>query len=303
MTDETPPKKMQISIAYSPDTDDAFMVHALRQRHVDWEEFDFTFTVGDIQELNDAARQGVYDITAISVGAYPNLRDHYLLMPVGASIGDEFGPAIVTRPDSSQRLQDLAGRRIAIPGLNTSAHIAAQCLFGPFTPLPMYFMEIREAVISGRVDAGILIHELQLDPASEGLRKISDLGRLWHDRFRLPLPLGANAIRRSLPAPVIAALTKIYRKSIEVGLANRDSTIASAVHAAAARENLDTTKGDRYISMYVNHRSLEFQDDVLAGIRELFDQGSKLGLFTALDLSENLSTRELGGLHEHTSHC
>jgi 1,4-dihydroxy-6-naphthoate synthase len=281
--------KQPISIAYSPDTDDQFMVLALRERRIDWEDFDFSFTIGDIQELNEAATRGVYDITAISIGAYPGLRDRYLLMPVGASIGDEFGPAIVTKPDSNVSLQDLTGKRVAIPGLNTSAHIAAQSLFGPFIPVPMYFMDIKDAVLSGSVDAGILIHELQLDPASEGLRKITDLGRLWHDRFRLPLPLGANAIRRSLPADVIARLSSIYRRSVEAGLANRESTIASAVSSAAARDHLDVTKGDRYISMYVNHRSLEFQEDVLDGIRTLYHQGSQLGLFAPLDLGANLS--------------
>ncbi len=281
--------KRQISIAYSPDTDDAFMVLALREKRVDWEEFEFTFTVGDIQELNEAAQKGLYDITAISIGAYPGLRDQYLLMPVGASIGDEFGPAVVTKPGSEMTISDLAGKRVAVPGLNTSAHIAAQTLFGPFVPVPLYFMEIKEAVLSGAVDAGILIHELQLDPASEGLRKITDLGRLWHDRFNLPLPLGANAIRRALPEDVIARLSKIYRHSVEVGLANRESTIASAVSTAAARDTLDLSKGDRYISMYVNHRSLAFQDDVLAGIRTLYNHGSQLGLFAPLELNGNLS--------------
>lgn len=281
--------KKDISIAYSPDTDDAFMVLALREKRVPWEDFNFTFTVGDIQELNEAARQGQYDITAISVGAYPSLRDKYLMMPVGASIGDEFGPAIVTKPDSTTTVSDLAGKRIAVPGLNTSAHIAAQSLFGPFVAVPMYFMNIRDAVLNGDVDAGILIHELQLDPESAGLRKITDLGRLWYDRFQLPLPLGANAIRRDLDPDTITRLSRIYRRSVEVGLENRAETIASAVNLAAAKDALDEVKGDRYISMYVNERSLEFQSDVLAGIRTLYEQGAARGLFAPLDLSGNLS--------------
>jgi 1,4-dihydroxy-6-naphthoate synthase len=281
--------KKNISIAYSPDTDDAFMVLALREKRVDWEDFEFSFTVGDIQELNEAARNGVYDITAISVGAYPSLRERYLLMPVGASIGDEFGPAVVTKPNSSTTIDQLAGKRIAVPGLNTSAHIAAQALFGPFIAVPMYFMNIRDAVLNGDVDAGILIHELQLDPESEGLRKITDLGRLWFDRFQLPLPLGANAIRRDLSPEVISSLSRIYRRSVEVGLENRVATIASAVNSAAAKDSLDEVKGERYISMYVNHRSLEFQTDVLAGIRTMFEQGVDLGLFSPIHLNSHLS--------------
>ena len=281
--------KQKISIAYSPDTDDAFMVLALQEKRVDWEDFEFSFTVGDIQELNEAALHGRYDITAISVGAYPGLRDQYLMMPVGASVGDEFGPAIVTCPNSKLGLSDLKGKRIAVPGLNTSAHIAAQTLIGPFIPVPMYFMNIREAVLDGAVDAGILIHELQLNPESEGLRKINDLGRLWHDQFGLPLPLGANAIRKNLPPETIARLSKIYRSSVEEGLRNRDSTIRAAVRSAAAKDSLTDAQGDRYISMYVNHRSLEFQDDVLLGIQELYNNGSRLGLFRPFELIGHLS--------------
>jgi 1,4-dihydroxy-6-naphthoate synthase len=283
-------QKQKISIAYSPDTDDAFMVLALREKRVDWENFEFTFTVGDIQELNQAARDSVYDITAISVGAYPGIRDQYLMMPVGASIGDEFGPAVVTSPGSSLQIDDLRGKRVAVPGLNTSAHIAAQALFGPFTAVPMYFMTIRDAVMSGDVDAGILIHELQLNPESAGLRKITDLGRLWHDRFQLPLPLGANAIKRNLGSETIERLSRLYRRSVEVGLENRAETVARAVSLAAAKDSMDEVQGDRYISMYVNHRSLEFQSDVLSGIRTLFDQGAQKGLFEPIDLTGHLSS-------------
>ena len=279
----------KITIAYSPDTDDQFMMLALKERRVDWEDFDFHFVVGDIQELNEKARLGLYEITAISVGAYPGLREQYLLMPVGASIGDQFGPAVVVHPESSLSLDQLAGKRVAVPGLNTSAHIAAQALMGPFTPVPKYFMDIRDAVMNREVDAGILIHELQLNPETQGLKKLSDLGRLWYDRFQLPLPLGANAIRRDLGDDDIERLSRIYRKSIEVGLASRTETIASAVASAAAKETLDERLGDRYISMYVNQRSLEFQDDTIKGIKRLFDCGSEHGLFAPLHLEENIS--------------
>lgn len=280
---------MKITIAYSPDTDDQFMMLALKERRVDWQDFEFEFVVGDIQELNQKAREGIYEITAISVGAYPGLIDQYLLMPVGASIGDQFGPAIVVRPDSQLTLDELKGRRIAVPGLNTSAHIAAQALIGPFTPVPMYFMDIRDAVMSGEIDAGVLIHELQLNPESQGLKKLTDLGRLWYDRFQLPLPLGANAIRRDLGAKNIERLSRIYRESIEVGLASRNQTIASAVASAAAKATLDEKLGDQYISMYVNQRSLEFQPDTLAGIKQLFDLGAARGLFAPIRLDENIS--------------
>lgn len=265
------------------------MILALKEKRVDWQDFDFEFVVGDIQELNEKAKQGLYEITAISVGAYPGLRDQYLLMPVGASVGDQFGPAIVVHPSSTLTLDQLAGRRIGVPGLNTSAHISAQALIGPFIPVPMYFMDIRDAVMSGEIEAGILIHELQLNPESQGLKKLSDLGILWYDRFQLPLPLGANAIRRDLGAATIERLSSIYRQSIEVGLASRGKTIASAVASAAAKATLDVTLGDQYISMYVNQRSLAFQIDTLAGIRQLFDLGAERGLFAPIRLDENIS--------------
>jgi 1,4-dihydroxy-6-naphthoate synthase len=282
-------RKKNISIAYSPDTDDAFMIHALKERLVDWGDYEFSFTIGDIQELNDAAKNGLYDITAISVGAYPQLKEKYLLMPIGASVGDKFGPAVVTCPTAQFEFTDLSSRRIAVPGLTTTAHIAAQSLFGPFTPVPMHFMEIKNAVLSGAVDAGILIHELQMDPESEGLRKVGDLGTLWFNRHRLPLPLGANAIKRDLGDSTINGLSKIYKRSIEIGLENRVQTLNSAVQSAVARESLDLEKGDRYISMYVNENSLDFQENVLRGIDLIFKEGHAYGFFPATDVRSNLS--------------
>lgn len=289
MTRKQNNKKMKISIAYSPDTDDAFMIHALKEKMVDWGDYDLSFKVGDIQELNDAAISGQYDITAISVGAYPHLQDKYLLMPIGASVGDKFGPAIVVRPDSNITVSTLTNKRIAVPGLSTTAHIAAQVLFGPFTPVPMHFMRIRDAILSSDVDAGILIHELQMDPETEGLRKVGDLGSLWFNQYKLPLPLGANAIKRDLGAKVISDLSAIYRLSIETGLYSRKETLYAAVNSAIARESMNIDKGDRYISMYVNERSLAFEDDVLRGIELIFKSGFSLGFFPATCVRENLS--------------
>jgi 1,4-dihydroxy-6-naphthoate synthase len=281
--------KKRISVAYSPDTDDAFMVHALKEKIIDWGDYDFSFVIGDIQELNDAAKTGLYDITAISIGAYPQLQDQYLLMPVGASVGDKFGPAIVTGPKSRLEISDLKNRAVAVPGLTTTAHIAAQSVFGPFKPVPKHFMEIKDAVLSGEVEAGILIHELQLDPASEGLVKIGDLGELWYTKHTLPLPLGANAIKRDLGDENIKKLSEIYRRSIEKGLENRIETLNSAVNSAVARDFLDLKKGDRYISMYVNEDSLTFTKDVLRGIDLIFKEGFVQGRIPQVNLYENLS--------------
>jgi 1,4-dihydroxy-6-naphthoate synthase len=277
-----------ISIAYSPDTDDAFMVHALKERLVDWRGYSFTFTSADIQELNEAARRGVYDVTAISIAAYPSMADDYLLMTIGASIGDEFGPAVVVRPDAPfQTLADLAHRRIAIPGRNTSAFYAARGLIGAFDDVPLYFKDIAGAVKRGEVDAGILIHELQLDCESDGLRKVDDLGRAWHRSHALPLPLGANAIRRALGERVVREVGELLKASIEHGLAARDSTLRAALASSGA--HLDVALGDRYIDMYVNRRSLGFAPDVREAMRRLIGIGVEEGLCRPLTLDTCLA--------------
>jgi 1,4-dihydroxy-6-naphthoate synthase len=279
----TTPLATPISIAYSPDTDDAFMVHAMRQGRVDQRGYTFTYTAADIQVLNEAATRGVYDVTAISIAAYPSLADDYLLMPVGASIGDAFGPAIIVRADSPVRsVDDLAGKRIAVPGLQTSAFFAARGLIGAFDAQPMTFTDIGPAVARGDVDAGILIHELQIDCERHGFRRLGDLGSLWAQRFSLPLPLGGNAIRRSLGERAIADVTQIMRESIEVGLATRDETLRSAL--AASKADLDLALGDRYIDMYVNDRSLRFEADVREAMTRLFAIGAEAGLCKPCDV-------------------
>lgn len=278
----------KISIAYSPDTDDAFMVHALKEGLIDWRGYEFEFTSADIQELNELARQEVYDLTAISIAAYPRIADSYLLMTIGASVGDEFGPAVVVRPQSAfESLADLRLRRIAVPGRDTSAFYAARGLIGPFEEVPLYFKDIANAVARGDVDAGILIHELQLDCAKTGLRKLADLGRSWHDRYRMPLPLGANAIRRSLGGATTHEVSTILKESIEFGLASRATTLSAALSATGAP--IDLELGDRYIDMYVNNRSLGFASDVRLAMRTLIGIGVEQGLCRPLDLESCLA--------------
>lgn len=277
---------MHISLAYSPDTDDAFMVHALKNRLLSWGEYEFEFISKDIQELNVAAQEQRYDITAISIAAYPSMAYNYLLMPIGASIGDDFGPAIVVRQDSPVRhWSELKGQRIAVPGTLTSAFFAAKELLGSFTPVPMYFLDIAPAVRSGTVDGGILIHELQLICEQHGLTKVGDLGKIWHRKFKLPLPLGANAIRRSLGHPHIQRLTELYTASIKHGLNARTSTLEAVLPQAKA--TLELADGNRYIDMYVNRRSLRIDQDVRMAIDTLFAIGSKYDLCTPVTLTEH----------------
>lgn len=278
----------KITIAYSPDTDDAFMVQAMRSGRVDLMDLEFEYTSADIQVLNEKAQQGFYDVTAISVAAYPSIADEYLMMPVGASVGDDFGPALIVRSDSPIKvLKDLLGKKIAIPGRQTSAFFAASGLIGEpgaFESIAMPFYDIGKAVTSGAVDAGILIHELQIDCERYGFRKVADLGHLWYERYSLPLPLGANAIRRSLGEGKIAKITAIMRKSIEIGLATRQRTLSEALALSGA--DLSQNLGDRYISMYVNDRSLRMETDVRKAMEQLFAIGAEHGLCQVIDAAD-----------------
>lgn len=279
--------KQKITLAYSPDTDDAFMAYAMQNNLIDTSPYSFEYTSDDIQILNEAARNGVYDVTAISIAAYPSLQKDYLLMPIGASIGDRFGPALITAPHNGiYTPADLSGKRIAVPGLNTSAFFAARALIGDFEAVPVYFKNIEPMVMSGEVDAGILIHELQLDDLTTPFNRIGDLGSLWFTKFQLPLPLGANAIRRDLGTETINRVTAIMRDSIEYGLKNRAETLQAALTSTGAPVN--TTSGDRYISMYVNDHSLAHSDEVKAAIKIMFNAGAASGMCPPCNLEQSI---------------
>lgn len=272
-----------ITVAYSPDSDDAFMVYAWKNKLIDTFEFNSTFVSKDIQTLNEAAINGEYDVCAISVGVYPLISESYELMPVGASIGNGYGPKIVVSAKSSiESLEDLiawsvrnpsnqnATLEIVTPGQNTSAYLAAKRLLPEIKFRHALFHEIEGLITSGQAVAGILIHELQLNPESRGLRVLADLGELWHRKFRLPLPLGANAIKRNLGATDVSRITSIYRESILWALKNRSETILHA--SQQALEGLSDQKlADRYIEMYVNHQSLDFDEATTAGIKLLLN--------------------------------
>jgi 1,4-dihydroxy-6-naphthoate synthase len=203
-------------------------------------------------------------------------------MPIGASIGDQFGPALIVRQDSRlERPSDLAGKKVAVPGLQTSAYLAARQLIGDFTVVPMLFSDIGDAVMNRSVDAGILIHELQLNCEERGFKKLGDLGLLWDQKHHLPLPLGANAIKRSLGLDTILKVTALMRESIEVGLADRDATLKAAL--ALSKADLDESRGDRYIAMYVNRRSLALDPDVQHAIHVLLSGGHRAGLCPGFD--------------------
>lgn len=239
-----------IRVAHSPDSDDAFMYFGIACGAVRAEGIAFEQGLVDIESANQAARQGRYDVTAISAAAYPHLADRYLLLDSGASMGDGYGPVVVV-PEGSKlgSLAELSGRRVAVPGLRTSAYLALSLELPRFEAVPMDFKAVGDAARRGEVDAGLVIHEGQLTAAADGFRVLLDLGKSWKARTGLPLPLGLNAVRRDLPAPVRAAVARAWAESIAYGLSHREEALA---YALSFSRGLDRAQADRFVGMYVN---------------------------------------------------
>src|SRR5512142_2916406 len=219
-----------IRVAHSPDSDDAFMYFGIASGAIRAEGVAFEQGLLDIESANQAARQGQYHVTAISAAAYPYLADGYLLLDSGASMGDGYGPVVVV-PDGSpiRSLEALSGKRVAVPGLRTSAALALALELPRHIPVPMDFKAVGAAARRGEVDAALVIHEGQLTAEAEGLRVIADLGKRWKERTALPLPLGLNAIRRDLPEPVRASVARAWADSIAFGLDHRDEALTYAL--------------------------------------------------------------------------
>jgi 1,4-dihydroxy-6-naphthoate synthase len=264
----------EISIAHSPDSDDAFMFYGLATNKVRVPGFKFTHTLTDIETLNHRAiNEAFYDVTAISFHAYPYLQDNYTLMSCGGSVGEGYGPMVV----SSRKIlrNEVKKLRIAVPGTLTTAYLALK-LFAPdieTTVVP--FDRIIPAVVAGEFEAGLIIHEGQLTYANDGLVKLLDLGQWWRETTGLPLPLGGNAIRRSLGAQTMLTTTNALRDSIQHALDNRDAALAYAMQFA---RDLDTTLANRFVGMYVNDRTLNYGEDGKDAIRKLLEMGYDRGI-------------------------
>jgi 1,4-dihydroxy-6-naphthoate synthase len=265
-----------IRLGHSPDPDDAFMFYALAEELIATDGFRFEHILRDIETLNDWAREGRLEVTALSVHAYAFLSDRYRLLPHGASMGERYGPMVVARHDMDPA--DLPNRRIAIPGLLTSAFLELQLAVGPIQdPVITPFDRILDVVEAGEVDAGLVIHEGQLTYGSQGLRSVLDLGEWWHELTGgLPLPLGANAVRRDLDeGDTLPRLSRLLRASIAYGLEHRAGALA---HAERFGRGLDTELADRFVGMYVNDRTLDYGEDGRAAVAELLRRGHEAGL-------------------------
>jgi 1,4-dihydroxy-6-naphthoate synthase len=258
---------MEIRIAHSPDSDDAFMFYALAKDKIPTGKFSFSHTLQDIETLNRKALQGEYEITAISFHAYAYIADKYILLPSGASMGDRYGPVIVAR--HAWRPEDLSGKKIAIPGTMTSAFLALKLFHSNFQALVIPFDQIMNAVERGAVDAGLLIHEGQLTYRQHQLHKILDLGEWWNQLTGLPLPLGGNAVRRDLGQENIREISRLLRESIQYALTHREEALD---HAMQYARDLDIKTADKFVGMYVNERTLDYGPDGRRAVQLFFDK-------------------------------
>lgn len=266
-----------IRIGHSPDSDDAFMFYGLAGGHVTAAGLAFEHVLQDIQTLNDWAREGRLESTAISVHAYAYVADRYALLAHGASMGEGWGPMVVAR--GPMDADGLSGLRIAVPGLLTSAYLELRLAVPDFDAVVMDFKAIEDAVLRGDVDAGLLIHEGQLTHSERGLHSVLELWTWWRELTGLPLPLGANAIRRDLPAEVQQEVSAAMRASIEFALEHRSDALAYAMQYA---RDLPLELVDRFVGQYVNERTLDLGEDGRAAYQELLDRGAAAGLVPAV---------------------
>lgn len=271
-----------IRLGHSPDPDDAFMFYALAKDLIPTDGFRFEHILRDIETLNDWAKEGRLEVTAISIHAYPYVADRYRLLPHGASMGEGYGPMVVVREDAHIEPEQLPSLRVAVPGLLTSAFLELQLAVGRIVePVVTPFDEILNVVAAGEVDAGLVIHEGQLTYQTQGLRSILELGEWWHDLTGgLPLPLGGNTVRRDLDeGDTMPRLSRLLRDSIAYSLEHRAPALD---YAGEFGRDLDTALADRFVGMYVNERTLDYGAEGRAAVEELLRRGHEAGLVPAV---------------------
>jgi 1,4-dihydroxy-6-naphthoate synthase len=279
---------LTIRVGHSPDPDDAFMFHALANDRIDTGRYRFVHELQDIETLNRRAFRGELELTAVSLHGYAYLTDRYALCSCGASMGDGYGPMVVTRAPTDQ--EGLRGKTIAVPGTLTTAFLALQLWMGgrgtavgesTSGGLPLFrfevhpFDEILNVVAAGGADAGLIIHEGQLTYGNQGLTLVEDLGRWWMEETGLPLPLGGNAIRRDLGRDTMEEVTALLKQSIEFGLHHRQEALT---HALQYGRDLDRSKADQFVGMYVNDWTIDFGPRGREAIATLLERGHQAGL-------------------------
>ena len=263
-----------IRVGHSPDSDDAFMFYALTHDKLDTGGLRFVHQLEDIETLNQRARRGELEVSAVSIHAFAYLADRYALLASGSSMGDRYGPTLVARTPLS--LDDLKGRTIAIPGRLTTAYLTMQLCLGKDTPVVvMPFDEILPAVADGRVEAGLLIHEGQLYYGERGLHKVADLGEWWYQQTGLPLPLGGNVVRKDLGEAMVERIARLLKESIQYALAHRGEALEYALRYA---RDLEPALADRFVGMYVNDWTIDYGPRGREAVRTLLGRAAEAGL-------------------------
>ena len=281
---KTEKEPVEIKLAHSPDSDDAFMFYALATHKMATPGYKYTHVLSDIQTLNDAAQTETYDVTALSFAAYPGLRDKYILLDCGASFGENYGPIVVA--SKSMKHEELAGKRVGVPGLKTTAYLTLKLFEPNFEPVVMAFDKILDAVKNGVVEAGLLIHEGQLLFPQLGLKRVVDLGVWWHEQTKLPLPLGGNAVRKALGPQLGREIAKTIRQSVEYGLEHREEALNYAMQFA---RDMETDLADKFVGMYVNKWTLGYGQPGREAVKELIERGTRAGLLPSPPSVEFLS--------------
>lgn len=267
------PEPRTITVAHSPDSDDAFMFYGLATNKLETDGLKFEHTLKDIQSLNEDAKNGVYDVTAISFHAYAYVADKYALLPHGASIGDKYGPIVVSK--ETRKPEEIAEMKIAVPGELTSAFLALRLFNSKFDYEVRPFDQIIDAVASGEVDGGLLIHEGQLFYKQMGLDKVLDLGEWWHERTGLPLPMGGNAIKRDLGPDLMRQVSKHLHHSILYSMENREDALQYAMQFA---REMPADLTDRFVAMWVNDLTLDYGERGREAVRRLLQEGYEAGI-------------------------
>ena len=275
MADTTTHAPSVLRFGHSPDPDDAFMFYGLARGAVRIRDYRVEHALHDIQTLNEMAMSGAIEITAISAHAYPSVADRYWIMRCGASMGIGYGPILVARPGGPSTLDALAGTRVAIPGLLTTAYLVARLYLPPFEAVVHPFDDIPRAVADGEVEAGLVIHEGQITYADQGLRKLGDLGALWRDDTGLPLPLGLDVVRKDLGRELAAEVSRGLAESIRYAFDHEDEAVAYALDYG---RGLDTERARTFVKMYVNEYTRDMGDEGRRALETLFARGAAAGL-------------------------
>jgi 1,4-dihydroxy-6-naphthoate synthase len=263
----------EIVSAHSPDSDDAFMFYGLATKKVRSSKVTFRHVLSDIETLNRKAMDGVYELSAISYHAYPYVADKYVLMASGSSIGDGYGPSIISnRP---MEAEEIKGKRVAIPGTMTTAYLACKLFQPDFEPVVTPFDKITDAVRERTVDCGLIIHEAQLTYEREGFHRVVDLGRWFKSAYDLPLPLGANVLLRSLAPDIMSECCRMMRESIQYALDNHAEALEYAMQFA---RDMEARLADKFVGMYVNHYTVDAGEVVPRAAQKLLDMGFEAGL-------------------------